>query len=554
MDVLKVIRKIDQEARSNPTIEVLRDYAAMVREGTKDEKICKKAVDYGIELSDMIEKLIKRADRKDEKRIKDLYMLHEQVFYILAPYDFDSYCMYIEWDREPKSKFYAPRRKQLRPLANALQDLYEGKLNLLCISMPPGTGKSGLALFFLTWWGAHIPNRSILTVSHNFVFVKAAYEEIKKIIGKDSEYRYSDVFPTATIQSTDALGLSIALDRTARFPTFSFGSVGSNLAGRVRAESLMFCDDLIPSIEVALSEEQLDKVWTSYTSDLLQRKIGSGDNATRELHIATRWSVRDVIGRLKMRYEGDLKAKFIEVPAMDDMGRSRFDYPYGLGYSTTALRRLQADMDEATWGALYMCKPIERDGQLYASEELQRYFELPDKEPDAVLAICDTKNKGEDYEFMPVGYVYGDQVYIEACVCNDGKPEVVEPMCAELLVKHKVQMARFESNNAGDRIAQNVQKLVKDRGGICKITTKYTTANKETKIIVNSEYVKQHFLFKDNSVIGTDREYRRMMQFLTSYTLKGKNKHDDVPDGMAMFALYVQSLVHKNVEVFTRPF
>lgn len=550
MDVLKVIRKIDKESRQNPSIEVLRDYAAMVREGTKSEDTLKDAVGYGKRLSDYIEKLIPRTPKKNLQRMKDLYMLHEQVLYILAPYDFDSYCMYLEWDRDPKQKFYAPRRKQLRPLADAMQQLYESKLRLLCISMPPGVGKSGLALFFLTWWGAKIPNKGILTVSHNHDFVKGAYDEIRKIINPGSDYRFSDVFPQIKIQKTDALGLTIALDRNARFSTYQFGSLGSGLAGRVRAESLAFADDLIPNIEVALSEDQLEKVWRAYTSDVLQRMIGD----CKQLIIMTRWSVRDPIGRLKERYDNDSKAKFIEVPAMDENGKSKFDYPFGLGYSTEALRRLQSDMDSATFDALYLSKPIEREGQLYASEELQRYFELPDKEPDAVLAICDTKNKGEDYEFMPVGYVYGDQVYIEACVCNDGKPEVVEPMCAELLVKHKVQMARFESNNAGDRIAQNVQKLVKDRGGICKITTKYTTANKETKIIVNSEYVKQHFLFKDNSVIGTDREYRRMMQFLTSYTLKGKNKHDDVPDGMAMFALYVQSLVHKNVEVFTRPF
>lgn len=59
------------------------------------------------------------------------------------------------------------------------------------------------------------------------------------------------------------------------------------------------------------------------------------------------------------------------------------------------------------------------------------------------------------------------------------------------LLKNKVHMARFESNSAGGRVAEKVQKELKAKGGITNITTKYTTANKETKIIVNSPFVKE---------------------------------------------------------------
>lgn len=547
MDVIKVLRQIAATAKQNPSIEVLSDFASMVREGTKTDD-WKMAVTYGVKLCDIIEKRIVKV--KDVNEMKALYVIHEKTLLTLAPYNFDAYCQYIEWDRQPRSKFYAPRRKQLRPLAEALESLFYGDLNLLCISMPPGTGKSGLALFFLTWWGAKIPNRGILTVSHNHVFVKAAYEEIKKIIGKDSEYRFHDVFPEVSIKNTDAMGLTIALDATARFQTYQFGSVGSGLAGRVRAESLMFMDDLIPSIEVALSEEQLQKVWNAYSSDLLQRMIGD----CKQLMIATRWSVRDPIGRLKLKYEGDPKAKFIEVSAYDERGNSAFNYQYGLGYSTAALKNLEENMDSATFAALYLNEPVERDGQLYSDEELRRYFELPNREPDAVVAVCDTKSKGEDYAFMPVAYIYGNDIYIDACICNDGKPEVVDELIAQLLLERKVQMCEFETNGAGWSIAERVRDEIVANGGITKITTRYTTANKETKIIANSPYVKANFLFKDKTVIGTDREYRRMMQFLTSYTMKGKNKHDDVPDGMAILALFIQSYFFKNVEAFTRPF
>lgn len=44
-----------------------------------------------------------------------------------------------------------------------------------------------------------------------------------------------------------------------------------------------------------------------------------------------------------------------------------------------------------------------------------------------------------------------------------------------------------------------------------------------------------------------------MMDMLCSYTMAGKNKHDDVPDGMAMYAEFAQSLTAGRVEVFQRP-
>ena len=62
-------------------------------------------------------------------------------------------------------------------------------------------------------------------------------------------------------------------------------------------------------------------------------------------------------------------------------------------------------------------------------------------------------------------------------------------------------------------------------------------------------------MFKDNSVIKDNKEYRSALNFLCSYTMAGKNKHDDIPDAMAMLADYVQSISNRNsVEVIRRPF
>lgn len=480
-----------------------------------------------------------------------LYGLHKEVLLTAAPYDFDSFLLYVEWNREPSKKFYAPRRKQLKVVVDALQDLSDDKLDLLAISMPPGTGKSTLAIFYLTWLAGKYPDEPILTGSHSNSWVRGAYDECLRIMDANGEYLWHDVFPDVQVTNTNAKDCRIDLGKRKRFETLEFTSIGTGNAGLYRAQTLLYCDDLISGIEVAMSRERLDKLWEIYNTDLRQRKIGA---RCKELHIATRWSVADCIGRLEMEYGDNDRARFIVMPAVDENDESNFDYPYDVGFSTQFYHEQREIMDDVNWRALYMSVPVEREGLLYSADELRRYFELPEGEPDAIIAVCDTKDRGADYFCMPVAYQYGPDFYIDGVICDNGNPDVVEPRLADMLINRQVHLARFESNQAGGRIATSVQEKVKEQGGRCKITTKYTTANKETKVIVASPWVKEHCLFKDDSVIKKDKEYRRFMQFLCGYTMGGKNKHDDVVDGMAQLAEFVQSFAMNKVEIVKRPF
>ena len=493
---------------------------------------------------------IHMATCQNEKTLRTLFALHKRVLLAAAPHDFDSYLLYVEWNREPDKKFYPPRRKVLKQVVDALQELAERKIELLTISLPPGTGKTTLAIFYLTWISGRNPNEPKLSGSHSNAFVRGVYDECLRILDKNGEYLWHDVFPTVTVSNTNAKDCRIDIDRRQRFETLEFTSIGTGNAGLYRAVDLLYCDDLVSGIEVALSKERLDKLWETYTTDLRQRK--QGDHCG-ELHIATPWSVHDVIARLQRQYVDWDKAKFIVIPALDENDESNFDYDYGVGYSTETLHKQREIMDEVSWRALFMCEPIEREGLVYSQDELRRYFELPSEDPDGIIGVCDTKDKGTDYAFLPVAYVYGNDYYIDDCVCDNGLPNIVDARLTEILVRDKVKMCRFESNSAGRRVAEKIQSEVKKRGGITNITTKFTTANKETKIIVNSAWVKEHCLFKDNSMYQKKSDYGKMMDMLCSYTMAGKNKHDDVPDGMAMLAEYAQSLSGARVEIFQRP-
>lgn len=508
-----------------------------------------KAVEYLRKLSDKIEIELPKAEKEDE--VKFLFDLHKRVLLAGARYNFHMYLLYIEWNREPDKKFYPPRRKVLGQVVEALQELADDKLDLLAVSLPPGSGKTTLAIFYLTWLAGRIPNEPMLTGSHSNSFVRGVYDECLRIFDPNGDYLWHDVFPEIDVSNTNAKDCRIDLDKRQRFETLEFTSIGTGNAGLYRAATLLYCDDLVSGIEVALSKERLDKLWETYTTDLRQRKIG---NHCRELHIATRWSVHDVIGRLEREYGNGDRAKFIVLPALDENDESNFDYAYGVGFSTKFYHEQRDIMDEASWKALYMNEPIEREGLLYSSDELRRYFDLPVEKPDAIIGICDTKDRGTDYAFLPVAYVYGNDYYIEDCVCDNGLPNVVDARLTDILLRQKVDMCRFESNSAGGRIAEKVQNEVKKQRGNTRITTKFTSANKETKIIVNSPFVKEHFLFKDESQYKRNSDYGRMMDMLCSYTVSGKNKHDDVPDGMAMLSEFAQNLSGGKVEVFQRPF
>ena len=542
-----LLSKIFQKIQKDPDdIRAYRDLLNICRETMKTD--IPLAVRYLEQLSDWIEEIIPSIT--DIGKIREMFGLHREVVFAGARDSFHLCLLAVEWNRDPDKKFYPPRKMVLREVVQALQELEERKLDLLAVSMPPGSGKTTLAIFYLTWIAGRHPEEPTLTGSHSNSFVRGVYDECLRIFDQNGEYLWHEVFPETQVVNTNAKDCRIDLGKRKRFETLQFTSIGTGNAGLYRAMHLLYCDDLVSGIEVALNKERLDKLWETYTTDLRQRKIG---DHCGELHIATRWSVHDVIGRLENMYGNSSRAKFIVIPAMDENDESNFDYAYGVGFNTQFYRQQRDIMDDASWRALYMNQPIEREGLLYHQDELRRYFELPDGDPDAVIGICDTKDKGTDYAFLPVAYVYGQNYYIEDCVCDNGLPEIVDARLADIMIRHKVNQCRFESNSAGGRVAEKVQQMVKDRGGITHITTKYTTANKETKIIVNSAWVKEHCLFKDESQYKRNSEYGQFINMLCSYTMAGKNKHDDIPDGMAMLAEYAQSMGASKVEVFQRP-
>lgn len=471
----------------------------------------------------------------------------------------DSYFQYIEKKREPKDRFYMPRRKQLIKigLVDALQGMIDDKYDILCVSLVPGAGKSTIEKFFHSAVAGWFPKDYSLFYSHSGDITRMYYDGVYDIVTNDDDYAWHDIFPNLSVTSTNAKMEQFNIGKYKPFPSVQCTSVGSKNAGKVRASKFLLVDDMIGGIEEALNPTILDKLWDKYAVDARQRKTQDTDGKPcKEIHIATRWSVHDVIGRIQNMYVGNPRVKTISVPDVDPVtGESNFDYEYG-GFTKEFFADQQLLMDEISYRCLYKQEPIEREGLLFPDDKIRRYLNLPHGEPEIITAQCDTKGKGTDYFVLPVLQKHGEDYYCIDCVCdNTADYEKQYRNAAAILVNNKVQECEFERNAGGDRVAMEVNKRVESVGWICNITDTPTETNKEARIFQCSNWILQHIIFKDPSLYKPNEPYGVMMSLLKQYSVSGKKQLDDVPDVFSNFALRItQGNRTAKVEAAINPF
>lgn len=469
-------------------------------------------------------------------------------------YQVDSGLLYLEKNRIPKERFYEPRREVFTKhrITQSLQDIMDDKIDILVVALPPGTGKSTIEVFFLSLVGGWFPNNFNLSSAHSSILTRSLYDGVLEIINDPIEYTWHDIFPSVKMQGTNAKETTINLERAGRFKTWTFRSIDGSLTGATRCDKILTADDLVSGIEEALNKSRLDTLWVKVVNDLFSRML----DGCKRILFNTRWSVHDPSGRLETMLAGNPRARFISVPALDENGESNFKFLVN-GFSKEYFEQQKEFMDDISFNCLYQQQPIEREGLLFPASELRRFFFerdqvpedqtvftiMPNREPDAIWAICDTKDTGTDYESLPIAYQYGADFFIPDVVFDDTTDyDTLDKKSANILIKHNPHKARFESNSAGGRVAHNVQKLI---DGKCRaeIEPKRTQANKETKILVNSDWIKKHCLFLDPSLYTPKSDYGLFIGNLVTYTTKAKVPHDDAADSMAMLAEFVQNPV-----------
>lgn len=554
MDYSKMKSSIDRAILKSPLdVAAYDDKFALCRdyEGTE----FRLAHEWNQALQEEIRAGLKLAvDTRDFKTAEEFDNLLFRSLLFCAPHYFDAYLQAVEYGKPLDKKFYLPRRHYLRRYVEGYQEVLEGKLDFLSISMPKRCGKSQLGINFTNMLSGKFPDRSTLMEGTGDDLVQSFYKGCLEYIQQPNDYHFYDIFPESKLVQTNADTKVINLLHKSRFPTVMCRSIDARQVGLSEATNLLYLDDCVEGREEAKNRQRLDDKWEVISGDIIGRAI----EGTPIVICGTRYSLYDPIGHLQeeMRKQGK-RCKIIETPALDPVtDESNFEYiREGRKVFTTQYFRDQREMLSAEqFESEFQQQPFEAKGILFPEASLNRYFELPvDREPDSIIAVCDTADKGTDYCSMPIAAVYGDEVYIVDVVFDDSPPEVTKPECAKALMDNLVVAGTFESNNAGTYFARDVQQILTDRKYVCNIRTKRTISNKQTRIEFASDNIIKHFYFKDPSLYARNSQYAMFMKQVTTYTRSGKVPHDDAPDSLSLLENELRGLVGAKVEVFKRP-
>lgn len=487
----------------------------------------------------------------DNKR-KWLVLTKSSLLFLAHKY-FDSFMLYLEFDRRPDKRFYAPRKNQLKPIVDGFQDVADGKVDLLTVSQPKRTGKTTLGLLFVIWRAGMQPDKSCFLVGRGDSLAKSFYDGCLTFLQDKAEYNYWDVFPGHALSATNAEQRTIDLDSRHRFPTIMCNSIDSQITGRTEASNLLYCDDLVIGADDARNKDRLDNLWDKVRSDCLGR---------RKEHVpiiaqGTRFSIYDPIGHLiDIAPEMGWRTKVIEVPALDyKTDESNFYYKYGMGFSTEYYRNERKLVTDLQWESEFQQRPIEEKGVVFGKSDLQYYDKLPENvDWDAILAVIDPSEGKGDFTSMVVAFVSGVDVYIEDVVYSQALPEVNAPKCGIMCVKHGVKVCQVESNANGLLFAEKVESQINSMSGRTSVRTKRTTANKQTKIILASDNIRNHFWFKNPNYLSNASEYAHFLRDTWSYSQVSRNQHDDSVDSLAMMENMIANLTTGKVQAFKRPF
>jgi predicted phage terminase large subunit-like protein len=554
MEYLKIKTNIERAIQTQPLqVEAYNDLFDLCRELEKEDFAV--AHEWNHQLRNQVTFALQSAARSGKLDVAESF--NDLLFRSLlfgAPHFFDDYLQAVEFGKPLDKKFYQPRRHYLRRYVDAYQEILDGKLDFLSISMPKRAGKSQLGINFTNMLSGKYPDRSTLMEGTGDDLVKSFYLGCLEYLQTPSEYHFYDIFPESKLVQTNADTKIINLLHKSRFPTVMCRSIDARQVGLSEATNLLYLDDCVEGREEAKNRQRLDDKWEIISGDIIGRAI----EGTPIVICGTRYSLYDPIGHLQeeMKKQGK-RVKVIETPALDPVtDESNFEYMREgkKVFTTQYFRDQRAMLSAEQFESEFQQQPFEAKGLLFPESSLNRFFELPvDRDPDSVIAVCDTADTGADYCAMPIAAVYGDEVYIVDVVFDDSPPEVTKPECAAKIIYNKVVAGTFESNNAGTYFARDVQQILIEKKYVCNIRTKRTISNKQTRIEFASDNILKHFYFKDPSTYERNSQYAEFMKQVVTYTRSGKVPHDDAPDSLSLMENELRSLVGAKVEIFKRP-
>ena len=213
--------------------------------------------------------------------------------------------------------------------------------------------------------------------------------------------------------------------------------------------------------------------------------------------------------------------------------------------STEEYLQKKLKTSKEVWLAEYMQSPVDIEGRLFGTlktisrtdfDKLKAQA-IGDQEIFGSLGYIDVADQGKDYTALAVGLIIGNQVYITDLVYNNNNTDVTIPQCAKILNNNSINYCRVESNSMGAMFSRHLQKETKT-----KILQVNNTTNKITRIIMQSQFIKDNMIFVEKNTV----DHLQFIQNVESFSKEGKSKNDDAPDCLAGLSMFINSMFNKH--------
>lgn len=308
--------------------------------------------------------------------IPDEYLpaIREQARKVLAKRDF-SY--FMEWDKEMDG-MKDVKGKHLKLLDDLLQQVSEGKLRRLIVTMPPRHGKSErVSKKFPAWYLGNHPQEEVIIASYSIDLARDFSR-----IARDTFMRHSDAFGVAVdskYQSAESWGVEGQRGRV------TAAGVGGSITGK--GASVAIVDDPLKNYQDAQSGVIRDTLWNWYKSTLYTRLTPDGAIVI----VSTRWHEDDLIGRLLEEEQQQMddgahigeRWTVVNLPAFAEEDNDRLGRFIGdplwpeYGFGMEQLNKIKADVGSYMFAALYQQRPAPAEGNMLKREWWRYYDHLP---------------------------------------------------------------------------------------------------------------------------------------------------------------------------------
>ena len=469
---------------------------------------------------------------------------------------FTSFIRYMEKNRPYSKRFYQPREKTLRIVANDLQMLEDEPIKFQGISQPSRTGKSTICILFLLWIAMKRPNSHSAMGGHSGILAKGFYKELMNMMTSE-EYTFRELFfywhpeyeskPFPTDKSADEF--TITIGDADRFATITCRGIDGTWTGAVDVskDGYLYVDDLVRDREHSLSPMRMESTYQEYLNKMVDRM----NDGAKQLMVGTLWNVLDPLERIRIKYEANPLYRFRKIPALNENDESNFAYEIN-GFSTEYYRDMREKLDNAEWMAKFQQLPYVREGLLFPADECRFFDGTISEETCKTWAVCDPAFGGADSLSMPIIKDFGrKEKKIVAWVHKKGTQAITVPKVVDAIVKHYVTELHIEQNAGGKLLTDSI-KAEMDRRDVrhCRVIPYYASTKlpKAEKIKGYSDWVKENLLFlmpnsyyegvvDDTPRYKRDEDYQSAMDELHMYTSEGKNAHDDSPDVLSQIAI-----------------